>query len=145
MTQLPNKLPEPTAGGVFCSAVAVHGFCSGVAQLSMFSRKDIMKSKQRDFRAWHVLAGLVLSPSVAWAHDPEGYGFAACVSFPIAIVLGFLLARAAWKLGRKFTANRSGRVSFIVSFVAAVVVAVFGFMIWPLFWGVAYWVYGFIR
>jgi hypothetical protein len=31
---MPNKSPEPTAVGAFCSAVAVHSFWPGVAQLS---------------------------------------------------------------------------------------------------------------
>ena len=100
-----------------------------------------MKNKQAKSQAWPVATGLILSPSVAWAHDPHGWGVAALVSLSLVIVLGIVLARVGWKLGRKFTANRSKRVSFIVSLLAAIVAAVVSFISFPLFFGVTYWVY----
>jgi hypothetical protein len=100
-----------------------------------------VKNKQAKSRAWPVATGLILLPSVAWAHDPHGFAVAALVSLPFVIVLGIVLARVGWKLGRKFTTNRSKRVSFIVSLLAAIVAAVVSFMSWPLFFGVTYWVY----
>lgn len=100
-----------------------------------------MKNQLAKSRAWPVATGLVLSPSIAVAHDPQGWGVAALVSLPLVIVLGIVLARVGWKLGRKFTTSRSERVSFLVSLVAAIVAAVVSFLSWPLFFWATYWVY----
>lgn len=51
------------------------------------------------------MVGFFLLPSLAFAHDPHGWGVAAVVSLPITFALGILLVIVEWEIGFKTDPN----------------------------------------
>lgn len=105
-----------------------------------------MKNMQLLRRPLLLMLVLFAMPTLAFAHDPDGWGVAAVVSLPITIVLGYILIRLGLKIGRRFTLNTSKTMNIVVSIsvvVSGVLLSIFCF---PLIFGAVYWIYDtFIR
>lgn len=58
----------------------------------------------------------LFKPTIAFAHDPRGWGIASLFSIPICVVLGYFIVKYIWRLDHKLTANKSKAVKYYCFF-----------------------------
>ena len=100
-----------------------------------------MARKQGDVQIAITLTALLLLPSAALAHDPDGWGVASIASLLILIMVCILLIRMGWHLGRKLTNNKSNRFRILISVLLSVLAVTISVISFPLYFWLTYWVY----